>query len=409
MSPPAWFRPRGYRHFDAPVGESFAGKAMSPTFVERHSWSPLISYVKRQKRYKPKLKKTIFKDRPIMFASHRDACILSRYAADISQRLDEAYAHQGLHEAVIAYRKLGLSNYDFASRALSFARDHAPCVILCFDVTGFFDNLDHKILKRRIADLLGSSELPKDWYAVFKAVTKYRHVERADLEKHPLIGLRLKSKAHEPVATIAEVRREGIVLRSNPTPGKGVPQGTPISAAFSNVYMWDLDVAMVAACKASGALYQRYSDDILIVCPLPAEAALTKTLEDGLAALKLELATDKADRAVFDPADPDVVQYLGFNICPDGAVIRPASLARQWRKARRMLRHTARVGGAAVAAGTAPKIYTAKVRRRFLPVGVRNFSSYARRSAQVFGSKRIVKQVRRLERMVERALDEMNP
>lgn len=405
--PPTWFRPRSYRHFDAPVGEGFARKASSPAFVAQHCWSPLISYVKRQKRYKPKLKKTVFKDRPIMYASHRDACIMSLYAAEISERLDVAYAKHDLDEAVIAYRKLGKSNYNFVSQALAFARNHAPCVILCFDVTGFFDNLDHTILKRRLADLLRGGELPKDWYAVFKAVTKYRHVHRADLEAHSIIGERLKSKSHEPVATIAEVVKEKIVIHSSGTPGRGIPQGTPISAALSNVYMWEVDIAMMAACRGAGALYQRYSDDILIVCPTRAEANLTATLVTGLAALKLEVANEKTDRAVFDPMSPEVVQYLGFNICPAGAVIRPGSLARQWRKARRMLRHTARVGAEAVAAGKAPKVYTRNVRRRFLPVGVRNFSSYARRSAKVLGSKRIVRQVRRLERMVEQTLNDM--
>lgn len=407
--PPDWFRQRTYRHFDAPVGEAFAKKTLNPTFVERHSWSPLISYVKRQKRYKPKLKKTVFKDRPIMFASHRDACILARYAADLSERLDEAYAKQGLHDSVLAYRKLGKSNYEFAARALDFARETAPCVILCFDVTGFFDNLDHKILKQRLAGLVGVTELPRDWYAVFKTVTKYRHVRRTDLAVHPVIGPRSKSRAQRPVATIAEVLREGISIHASGTPGKGIPQGTPISAALSNVYMWDVDCVMQTTCAVVGALYQRYSDDILIVCPVTAEESLTKALEDALVGVKLQLASDKTDRAVFDPADPAVVQYLGFNICPLGAVIRPGSLGRQWRKARRVLRHTARVGNAAVAAGKAPKVYTSKVRKRFLPIGVRNFSSYARRAAKTFGSKRIVRQVRRLELMVERAVRDLNP
>ena len=407
--PPAWFRPRTYRHFDVPVGEAFADKCNTPAFVEQHSWSPLISYVKRLKRYKPKLKKTVFKDRMIMYASHRDACIMSRYAAEVSRLLEEAYVEHGLAEAVIAYRKLGKSNYDFAASALHFARAGAPCVVLCFDVTGFFDNLDHAILKRRLADLIGSDRLPKDWYAVFKAVTKYHHVERGDLDAHPVIGERMKSRSHQPAATIAEVRQEGIPIKRSTTPGRGIPQGTPISAALSNVYMWGLDVAMLAACGAVGALYQRYSDDILIVCPQAAEASLTKALEDSLAALKLEIATDKTERALFDPLDPEVVQYLGFNICPTGTSIRPSSLARQWRKAHRMLRHTGRVGAEAVAAGRAPKVYTSKVRKRLLPIGVRNFSSYARRSARAFGSKQIVRQVRRLERMVERTLAEMNP
>jgi hypothetical protein len=409
LPPPAWFRPRGYRHFDAPVGESFATKVLTPIFVEHHGWSPLISYVKRQKRYKPKLKKTVFKDRPIMYASHRDACVLSRYASEVSRLLDERYAKHGLDDAVIAYRKLGRSNYDFAATAVAFARANAPCVILCFDVTGFFDSLDHKLLKKGMAELLGGTGLPADWYAVFKSVTKYRHVERADLQAHPVFGDRLKAKSHDPVAVIAEVVREGIQIHKSKTPGKGIPQGTPISAALSNLYMLDLDLRMTAACAAVGALYQRYSDDILLVCPLHEEASLEKRLKDGLAALKLNLAPDKTDRAVFDPHDPEVVQYLGFNICPTGAVIRPGSLARQWRKARRMLRHTARVGSEAVAAGKASKVYTRKVRRRFLPVGVRNFSTYARRSARALGSKRIVRQVRRLERMVEQALEDMAP
>lgn len=406
---PAWFRPRGYRHFDAPVGAGFTMKVLNPKFVEQHSWSPLISYVKRQKRYKPNDRKTKFKNRPIMYSSHRDACILSRYAAELSKCLDDAYAKHDLHDAVLAYRKLGKSNYDFVARALDFARDAAPCVILCFDVTSFFDSLDHKLLKHQLVGLLGVTELPPDWYSVFKAVTKYRHVSRSDLKAHPTIGPRLKLRTRIPVVTIAEIVREGIVIHASGTPGKGIPQGTPISAALSNAYMWEVDLRMQAACAPMGALYQRYSDDILVVCPASAEANIVRTLEDELAAAKLVIASDKTERVDFDPAKPEVIQYLGFNISPTGAVIRPGSLGRQWRKARRMLRHIDRVGSANVAAGKASKVYTSKVRKRFLPVGSRNFSSYARRAAKTFGSKRIVRQVHRLELMVERAARELNP
>lgn len=76
-----WFKPRGYRHFDAPVGASYADMVCDPTFVAKHSWLPLIHYVKRIKRYKAKDGKTAYKDRDIMFASHRDACILAKYAS----------------------------------------------------------------------------------------------------------------------------------------------------------------------------------------------------------------------------------------------------------------------------------------------------------------------------------------
>ena len=151
-----WFKPRGYKHFDAAVGERFADKSASnPLFVRTHDWLPLIHYVKREKRYKPKDGKTVFKDRDIMYASHRDACILSKYSYDISRLLDKFYEDSNLCRNVIAYRRLGLSNYDFSSEAYRFCMANSPCVVLCFDITGFFDHLNHGILKDRLKRVLG--------------------------------------------------------------------------------------------------------------------------------------------------------------------------------------------------------------------------------------------------------------
>jgi hypothetical protein len=96
-----WFKPRGYRHFDAPVSSSFAEHISQVQVVERHSWLPLIHYEKRTKRYKPDKQKTIYKPRQIMYASHRDACILSKYAWDLSRQLDEYYQQSGLEKHVI--------------------------------------------------------------------------------------------------------------------------------------------------------------------------------------------------------------------------------------------------------------------------------------------------------------------
>ena len=44
---------------------------------------------------------------------------------------------------------------------------------------------------------------------------------------------------------------------------------------------------------------------------------------------------------------------------------------------------------------------------RFQPVNTQNLSKYARRAADVFGSKKIVRQVVKLERMVDQAIREM--
>lgn len=41
------------------------------------------------------------------------------------------------------------------------------------DFTNFFDNLDHLYLKQQLCQLLGVCQLPDDYYAVYKSVTKY--------------------------------------------------------------------------------------------------------------------------------------------------------------------------------------------------------------------------------------------
>ena len=402
----SWFRPRGYRHFDAQVGDAYADTVCDRNFVARHSWLPLIHYVRRAKRYRPMDGKTIYKDRPIMFASHRDACILSKYAFELGQLLEQHYAASGLDECVIAYRRLGRANYDFSANAYRFAQAHQPCVVLCFDVTGFFDNLDHALLKSRLKRVLGVPELPPDWYGVFRHVTKYSKIDREALESHPELSKRLKMDKPEPIATITELHRAGIQIGINPNKF-GIPQGTPISSAFSNLYMLDVDATMAAACNKVGGLYQRYSDDILIICPEAHETEIIKTLKDVIDAHRLEIKDEKTERALFALGTEDVFQYLGFNVSPDGARIRPTSLARQWRKAKRAIRTTKRIGEAEVAAGRANKIYTKRLRKRFAPVGARNFSKYARRAANTFGSKQIVRQVARLERMVDQAIREM--
>lgn len=402
-----WFKTRGYRHFDAPVGSDYAEKVGDIDFVAKHSWLPLIHYVKQIKRYKKIENKTVYKDRDIMFASHRDACILSKYSFELSQLLDQHYLKSGLDKHVIAYRKLGRANYNFSADAYRFAKSKGKCVVLCYDITGFFDNLDHSILKSRLKRLLNVDELSSDWYPVFRHVTNYNKVKKGDLMANPEFGPRMKGNSQEPIATISEVIAAGIEISPNPNK-YGIPQGTPISSALSNLYMLDVDQVMMEACNKVGGLYQRYSDDILVICPPEHETVIANELKAAVTAHKLQIKDEKTERADFELGSKDVFQYLGFNVAQDGAFIRPASLGRQWRKAKRSIRITKKIGEQAIAEGRATKVFTKKLRKRFQPVGTKNFSKYARRAADAFGSKQIVRQVSRLERMVDRAIRDMS-
>ena len=401
-----WFKSRGYKHFDAPVGEKFADAVCSPQFVTDHSWLPLIRYIKSVKRYKPTEGRTEFKDRPIMYASHRDACILAKYSHDLSLSLDNYYLANGLSEHVIAYRKLGRANYHFSSHAYRCALANAPCVVLCFDITGFFDNLNHSILKERLKRILHVKELSEDWYRVFRHVTVFKTIERTDIAKHPVFGPRLKLNTKAPITTIAQAKAAGIAISVNPNV-YGIPQGTPISSALSNLYMIDIDTLISKVCRDRGALYQRYSDDILLVCRLEDESYLVDTLRDAIKAHKLEIKDAKTERLEFGVGGTGSFQYLGFNMSRGGAIIRPSSLARQWRKFRRGIRQTKRKGTAEILSGRSTQIFTKKLRKKLSPIGIRNFSQYARRSATAFGEKGRLRQIRRLEKEADRAIRDL--
>ncbi|HEY5722339.1 MAG TPA: reverse transcriptase/maturase family protein [Allosphingosinicella sp.] len=402
MSVPDWFRHRGYRHFDVPVGVAYA-EALSPEMVRSHSWSPLIHYTKTQKRYKPLSGKTVLKSRPIMYASHRDSCILSHYSYLLSGALEKWYATSGTGQNAIAYRSLGASNYHFAKDVRDFIISKSRVQVLCFDVTGFFDNLQHRLLKERLRWVLGLPELSDDWYSVFKAVTRYHFVNLDELKGHPQFNQRIRGNAHVPIATIAEIKAAGIPIVGNKNP-YGIPQGTPISACLSNLYMTDFDEVLARQAEERGALYRRYSDDILIACD-PAHGDEFESLVDSnLAARGLALQKSKTERKTLSGKGRLTFQYLGFQLGRAHAIVRPGSLSRQWRAARRAVRKAEKAGLKAIRNGKATQTFTKKLHLRFNDARARNFLAYSARSAEVLESKAIKNQTKRLRRFIHREM-----
>ena len=400
---------------------------MDPLIVSRHSFSPLIHYSKSEKRYTKDVisgkREIVQKDRPIKYASHRDACILSYYAHQINDLLEIYYKASGLDENVIAYRAIGRANYDFAADAFIFAKAHAPAVILAFDVTSFFDTLDHALLKTRFRALLGTSKLPDDWFKVFRFITQFHFVELDALKAHPDFGPRLKVRRHDRIASIEELKAAGIAFHPNPEFAKGhrrgIPQGTPISAAASNVYMMEFDKAARAYCDHIGALYRRYSDDILVICESKDAAAVKAEVIRLVGVEKLAIAAHKTEETKFG-AGPSIprtfkaAQYLGFTFDESGPAIRESSLARQWRKMRYAVRRARQSSKWRKKAGLSGKVHTKKLYRRFSLLKVhdglsvriiRNFSSYSRRSAAAFGGdEKISMQAKRFEKTALRAI-----
>ena len=406
MAKPPWFKPRRYKHFDVPISADWAA-AITPEQVSAHPWSPLLHWVKETPRYRLNdlnVMELKVKARDIMHASHRDACILAKYSHELTGKLDAWYAAHGLDDAVIAYRSLGKSNYHFAAIAQAYVREHQSVEAMCFDVTGFFDNIDHKRLKRRLKWLLGVHELPDDWYRVLRAVTRYSHVHKSDLKAHPTFAQRLKQRGSErPLATVKELKAAGIAIRPNPN-AHGVPQGTPISASLSNLYLADFDLTMKALADHHGALYQRYSDDILVICEPEQANQLAAAVEAALKAEVLNLQGDKTVRLRFTGDERDNFQYLGYQLGLGPALIRPGSLSRQWRSAKRALSRSERKAERLSKSGQKDKIYTSKLRGRLTHVGQRNFLAYADRSSDELESKAIRRQVKALHKFTLKGL-----
>src|SRR5690606_24117177 len=113
------------------------------------------------------------KVRPIAFASHVDSHIYSYYAQLLYNRYEQKIEEFGIGNSILAFRKLGKSNIDFALDAFKDIQKRGNCTAIAFDISGFFDNLDHEILKRIWCSLFDFNRMPDDHFSVFKSITKF--------------------------------------------------------------------------------------------------------------------------------------------------------------------------------------------------------------------------------------------
>ncbi|PJN92934.1 hypothetical protein CNY89_25250, partial [Amaricoccus sp. HAR-UPW-R2A-40] len=93
-------------------------------------------------------------------------------------------------------------------------------------------------------------------------------------------------------------RKDGLVRTHDQT--FGIPQGTPISGLYANIYLRTFDREMIAWCARLGGSYRRYSDDIAVILPLGAKVRhVVAVVEKMLADYGLAMSVDKTDSADF--------------------------------------------------------------------------------------------------------------
>jgi hypothetical protein len=457
----SWLKPRGYVHFtkrfnrlDKQDCKFLHSYVSTPDTVAKHAFFPLIHRPIIVRRYKDSIdvhgntnkahytfdkpngkKKSNAKTRHIYYSTHLDAYIYSYYCKEILSPLYEKKIAEvpGLSDCICAYRKIPMyngstsnkSNIHFAADTFKFIKGFGECVALTFDVSAFFDSLNQKYLKQQWCSLFGTKNLSESHHNVFKSLTRFSYVEYYQILKEFNIKNqnKLRGKKHISFCDNTEVFKARIQQKklikhhrfkqsngNQKTVYVGIPQGTPISAFLSNLYMLEFDKLMFneIVVKRKG-LYKRYSDDIVVICKhedrQELESLVINTIKDA-STFNLNINPEKVDTSIFTLNSDKLVadkplRYLGFEFDGQRALIKTASISKFYRQMKQAVRAQGRIAAynkrkKGENAKTAV-IYKQDLYRSFTHLSLRrkdrNFFSYAKEAAKVLDEKAILKQL----------------
>jgi hypothetical protein len=386
----------------------------SPESVREHSFLPFIhktSKVRKfRKEYNPdygllnkvivnskdRSRKASVKDRQLYYASHLDSLIYSYYSKIIADKYEGKLRENDLHEVVNAYRSVAVDdsisdgpnkcNIDFANDVFQYISSYPEerFVVMAFDIKSFFDNLDHVKLKEAWMDVLDVTGLPKDHFNVFKNITRFSYVDIVDLfeefktkiftQKRDKSGKLLPIKRGE-ISKIKFMRNQNAVafctkpeflkkknslIRNSKKILEngvwvdrkyGIPQGSPISSTLANIYLLKFDKLIKDYISTRG-IYRRYSDDMIVICPLSEKSDIEKLMYDSIRGYKLEIQQTKTQIFHFVREDGKLkcgqefnldinwnrnFIYLGFEFNGETVLLRSASISGYYRKMKRSI------------------------------------------------------------------------
>lgn len=418
-----WFRNRTYLHFDNPIGWKKASTIVNtPRIVARHSFYPFIQYnIKTEKIYKEEKNQEVkrkSKDRPVSYAAHVDSQIYAFYAELLSTHYETKLSALQLEDNVLAFRKVGNGkcNIHFAHDAFEKIKALGECNVIAMDFSKFFDTLDHRILKNSWSNLLNESKLPSDHFNIYKSLTQFSYIDRDELygklniSKHNPKNGRYRICSPQQFRDV--VRKKYSLIKTNTNP-YGIPQGSPISALLSNIYLLEFDKQVKEYAGKIGGTYYRYCDDILFIAPKSEDISNIKTLiETESNKVKVEINPDKTVIREFRlnssnnlEADKHL-QYLGFLFDGENTYIRSASLSRYSERMKRKVRlaHKSKEKHNIIRQKKGLKtleLFKRDIYSRYTHLGRRNFVRYGYRASKIMNSKTIKKQLKPLWKKVQ--------
>lgn len=358
---------RTYEHFDSQVDldnvQHFGKVSGTIRNLNTHQFLPFIKFIKKEIRYrKGKAQKAqrSTKERPIMYASHLDAHIYGFYSHVWSKKYEEFIKQNDIGENVIAYRKIindkgngrGKNNINFANEVFQSVQDMGDCVVIVADISKFFDSLNHSFLKNRLCAVLGTTRLSAEEYKVLRSLTAYRYALKDKGNKSVYaklvsqIAKGITKKGYSTAQAVYEFGRN--IIKSNKT-SIGIPQGSPASGLLANIYLSKFDCGFKE--KFPHIMYRRYSDDVILICPVDEADKVFSFLLESIKSSLLEINPTKAFLARFKKKDDGSVvcldvqdgnkksvsrrylDYLGFEFNGQTVLLRGKTLQRAYKKA----------------------------------------------------------------------------
>ena len=455
---PDWFKPKGYLHLmpritykDYSWVKAFVS---NPKKVKNYNFYPLIHRTIITRRFK-KLKynncdlqlyrshvnletfKSTQKERDIHFPNHLDGLIYSYYAKEIlSKRYEtELKIDIKFSECITAYRKIkiapesnkGKCNIHFAHDVFNHVKNLGDCVVLTFDIEKFFPSLDHLYLRKAWSLLLKRTDgkLPPDHYHVFKSLTSFWYFEEEDLLKEANLlkfkrGNRRRKKSSHIKSycsneqdfrkRICGVRNKSgkSLLNKFPYEGKGIPQGTAISSLLANIYLLEFDKLIYNRIKnIKGALYRRYSDDIIVVCPQDLKSEIKTFVEDCIYdSCKLNINSEKTEEVYFSSKKSETpsirLKYLGFEFDGKKMLIKSSTCSKYYRRMKYFTKrkfYKAKVMTLTRQKDT--KVWSNQIRKKYSDKGKRNFISYAVKANKETNERSIILQIKSHKKNLE--------
>ncbi len=416
-----WFKLKRYPHIGLPITPHDRFKwvekyVTTPSNIAKHGFLPFIHRTSRVKKFRKeynqidgKVNKTSFKilrkpsqkKREIFYANHLDALIFGYYANILSEKYEiilNSPKYQ-LNEVVNAYRSLPInptkensinkSTIDFANEVFTYIRNynHDHFNVIAFDITSFFDNLNHGILLGIWAEILGLDKLPPDHFNIYKNITRFSHVDIVDIfeefkdriyiQKINKFGkpLERKRKRIEKIKFLRNqnaiafctteefLKVKGKLLQPSKTRKDksgntvyrnfGIPQGSPISSILANIYLLYFDKAINEYVTNRGGVYRRYSDDIIIICPSREKTDLITLVHTEIKKYKLEIQPSKTQIFRFERKLNNLacgqefnqeinwnknLIYLGFEFDGENVLLKSASISKFYRKMKKYVR-----------------------------------------------------------------------